>query len=68
MKDMDGHSTKNGIPGSRRKIENLPGKSGDWRDMKLSKLRKIILGADPDIIEGEMEETEQPGGCTCVVS
>ena len=51
MKDMDGHSTKKGIPGSRRKIENRPVESGDWRDMKLSALRKIILGADPDIIE-----------------
>ena len=50
MKDMDGHSTKKGIPRSRRKIENLPGKSGDWRDLKLSALRKIILGADPDIM------------------
>ena len=51
MKDMDGHSTKKGIPGSRRNIEKRPGEFPDWRDMKLSALRKIILGADPDIIE-----------------
>ncbi|MFG1414587.1 MAG: DUF1801 domain-containing protein [Thermoplasmataceae archaeon] len=51
MKDRNLHVAGKGNTGSRKRLEDRSDQSGDWRDMKLSALRKIILGADPDIIE-----------------
>ena len=51
MKDRNLHVAGKANTGSRKRLEDRSDQSGDWRDMKLSALRKIILGADPDIIE-----------------
>ncbi|MCL4451423.1 MAG: DUF1801 domain-containing protein [Candidatus Thermoplasmatota archaeon] len=51
MKEQNLRGAGKGSTESRKRLEGGSDKSGDWRDMKLSALRKIILGADPDIIE-----------------
>ena len=51
MKEQNLRGAGKGSTGSRKRLEGGSEQSADWRDMKLSALRDIILGADPDIIE-----------------
>jgi hypothetical protein len=36
---------------ARQEIDAIIGKSGDWRGETLSRLRGIVLGADPAVVE-----------------
>jgi hypothetical protein len=50
-KSLEGKQAMSVRAGSRKKPDVSSKEHGDWRDIKLAKLREMIIGADPECIE-----------------